>query len=256
MPDEPAPTPSQKPTEAGPTRKFFRFVGQLLRSPGDSSRRAVAEPGKELREFLQACHTMKLYAMAKGVAIPERTRKLIVKLAPIEAEVAALPADAPIPNLTACSIGEALDVAMETHAALSELVAPATPASIVATRPPNSVSELWKNQRAVSLLLVASFFAILGFVGCLIWKQTLGDRADHIRKVLAVTTLFEKHLAEADKLQVAATGLTAEQAIVIEDMESRSRELAVVTKDLGLLSWSEAEMTKVIGDIGKPAPAG
>lgn len=233
-----------------------------------------ADPLVELREILRAVHVMKMYAVAKGLAIPEATRKAIGALAKVESQVAAAvtlpagnalppPLSAPPSLPLALDIQKALEQALEAHAALSKIVEPATPDSIIYTRPPGGLGELWRRQGILLWLMIAALIAITGFITTLILKSRNAERWAPPPGLLERVSAFEERLKGLESLPRESAGLPADMGTIISDLEKRSSELATSSARWSLLTepWPDELVVRSLTEIndqptGAPAAIG
>ncbi|CAG1005870.1 hypothetical protein PHYC_03270 [Phycisphaerales bacterium] len=218
-----------------------------------------ADPMEQLREFLRAVHVMKLYASAKGIAIPQAARTSISALAPIEAAVARIKEGEPVTMLADRSLEGALDTAMAAHSALVELVAPATPDSIIYTRPPTGFGDFVKHQRILAVLLFVSLIAIVGFIGCLILKDRFAEGPKQLRGLWSQVDAFESRLRDLENLPASSDILVQETQKIVVDLEHRGNELAASTAGGSLPPWPQTDITQALTQIserptGAPAP--
>lgn len=220
-----------------------------------------ADPMVELREVLRAVHVMKMYATAKGLPIPEATRKALGGLTKIESQAAATaaplaatapsPQPAPISPPPGLDLQKALELTLDAHAGLCKVVEPATPDSIIYTQPPSGLGELYRRQGILFWLMVAASIAILGFIGTLILKSMDADKWAPPPGLLGRVSAFQERLKVLESLPREATETPADLETIIVDLEKRSNELATSSASWSLLAepWPDEVVVRSLTEI-------
>jgi hypothetical protein len=238
---------------AGPARSN---TGQAPASPasgGRGDRRArlladspPADPTEQLREFLRAVHVMKLFASSKGIILPKEARRAIAKAAPLE-DAAIRGAEggaAPLP--AGVTFEEALETAMAAHAALAELVAPATPDTILYTRPPTGLFDLVRRQSILTGLLAVAFLAIAGFLSCLVWKAWLAGEEEQARDLQGHVAAFEGRVRDLSRVSPESETLLDDLAPIITDIERLGEVVAAKASVGGFAAWPQADVVAAL----------
>ncbi|HYF13790.1 MAG TPA: hypothetical protein VD971_01815 [Phycisphaerales bacterium] len=231
-------------------------------APPPLAKSRQADPWEEVCEFLRAIHVMKLYAGAEGIAIPDRIRVQLADLAPVEAAVAAMGTDPHCDKVAlqymGVSLQEALGKAIAVHSALSKLVAPATPDSIVYTQPPTSLKDFANRQAVLFWLLVAAFLAIGGFLGSLVWASKRAEVTVQVKLVLEEVDTFEDQLRKLEDFQQDTENLAAEIDAVITDLSARSHQIEESAQLVpqAPVAWPANTIESALGDVNdRPASA-
>lgn len=184
------------------------------------------DPESELRVFLQGVHVMKMHVSASGLQMPLATRRRLAGMAPIEMAVKLAEDERkPIQLPAEMDLAGALEEAMAVHGALSKLIAPATPDSLVYTQPPTTLFGFMGKQRLLAALMLAAIVSVICYVTTLIVANVHEEPVTQASKLLAGIGIFEQDLAALEAMEGDTDNRGEAIAAAIDELDRENNTL-------------------------------